>query len=107
MLTATHPALAGLLAAIIAEPDSDDLRLIYADFLEEHGEPERAEFVRVQLELTKAPSCSGLRRSGHGRPCRLCRPFEALRRREGELLEAHGARWIAEAGLPPGEVRIE
>ncbi len=42
-------ALAGLLQAIIEEPDSDDLRLIYADALADNGDEARAEFVRDQI----------------------------------------------------------
>jgi uncharacterized protein (TIGR02996 family) len=42
-----------LLAAILDDPESDDLRLVYADWLEENGEAERAEFIRVQVELAK------------------------------------------------------
>ena len=37
-----------LLASVLASPDDDAPRLVYADWLEEHGEPERAEFVRRQ-----------------------------------------------------------
>ncbi len=44
----THP---GFLAAIIAEPHEDVHRLVYADWLEEQGEADRAEFIRVQCEL--------------------------------------------------------
>lgn len=40
-----------LLQAIIDDPDADDLRLIYADWLHDHGDPVRAEFIRVQLRL--------------------------------------------------------
>ncbi|MDB5311649.1 MAG: hypothetical protein JWO38_5851 [Gemmataceae bacterium] len=40
-----------LLAAIIADPDDDTVRLVYADWLDEHDRPERAEFIRVQIEL--------------------------------------------------------
>lgn len=41
-----------LLQAIIDNPDADLPRLVYADWLEEHGgDSERAEFVRVQIEL--------------------------------------------------------
>ena len=36
------------LDAICREPADDTARLVYADYLEEHGEPERAEFVRRQ-----------------------------------------------------------
>jgi uncharacterized protein (TIGR02996 family) len=37
--------------AICENPADDTVRLVYADWLEEHGEPERAEFVRVQVEI--------------------------------------------------------
>ncbi|HEY1067961.1 MAG TPA: TIGR02996 domain-containing protein [Pirellulales bacterium] len=39
------------LQAILAAPDDDAPRLIYADWLEEAGEEERAELIRVQIEL--------------------------------------------------------
>jgi uncharacterized protein (TIGR02996 family) len=77
-------AEAGLLHAIIDERADDGLRLFLADLLEERGDP-RGTFIRTQVELAKAPACLGLRRAGHQRPCRLCQPFEALRRREREL----------------------
>lgn len=38
-----------LLAAVIAAPDDDAPRLILADWYEENGEPERAEFVGAQI----------------------------------------------------------
>ncbi|MBP3958853.1 TIGR02996 domain-containing protein [Gemmata sp. G18] len=40
-----------LLAAILAQPDEDTPRLIYADWLDENGEPDRAEFIRLQCRL--------------------------------------------------------
>ena len=49
---------AALLAAILDSPDDDLPRLAYADWLEEHGEQDRAEFVRLQLELAKWPEWS-------------------------------------------------
>jgi uncharacterized protein (TIGR02996 family) len=39
------------LHAIVSQPDADAPRLIYADWLEEQGHAERAEFIRVQCEL--------------------------------------------------------
>lgn len=36
------------LAAIIAEPDDDLPRLVFADWLEENGDSDRAEFIRLQ-----------------------------------------------------------
>ena len=40
-----------LLSAMAADPADDTARLAYADFLEEKGEADRAEFVRLQVEL--------------------------------------------------------
>jgi len=37
-----------LLRTVLGHPDDDTPRLIYADFLDENGQPERAEFVRSQ-----------------------------------------------------------
>jgi uncharacterized protein (TIGR02996 family) len=42
-----------LLRAIAAHPEEDTPRLMYADWLEENGRPDRAEFVRVQVELAR------------------------------------------------------
>lgn len=39
-----------LIAAVIAAPDDDMPRLVYADFLEERGDADRATFVRVQCD---------------------------------------------------------
>jgi uncharacterized protein (TIGR02996 family) len=39
------------LDVIIANPQDDVVRLVYADWLEENGEPERAEFIRLQIKL--------------------------------------------------------
>jgi uncharacterized protein (TIGR02996 family) len=44
---------AAFLAAITERPDDDLPRLVYADWLEENGEPDRAEFIRTQIELAK------------------------------------------------------
>jgi uncharacterized protein (TIGR02996 family) len=66
------------LADIIESPDDDSLRLIYADWLEETGQPERAEFIRVQIEL----ACL---RSGERR--------HELEARERVLLEEYRDEW--------------
>ncbi len=41
----------GFLQAIIADPENDTPRLIFADWLDEHEQPERAEFIRLQCRL--------------------------------------------------------
>jgi uncharacterized protein (TIGR02996 family) len=38
---------------IIAHPDDDAPRLIFADWIEENGDPERAEFIRLQCQLAR------------------------------------------------------
>jgi uncharacterized protein (TIGR02996 family) len=40
-----------LLAAIRQSQDDDAPRLVYADWLDEHGDPDRAEFIRLQVEI--------------------------------------------------------
>lgn len=40
--------------AILAEPDEDMPRLVYADWLEENGQTLRAEFIRAQIEAVRA-----------------------------------------------------
>ena len=77
------------LDAILARYHDDGPRLVFADFLDETGDPAdgaRAEFVRVQLALAKLP------------PDHPRRP--ALKDREAELKAAHAAAWTAPlAGL--------
>jgi uncharacterized protein (TIGR02996 family) len=45
-----------LLRAVLAAPDDDAPRLVYADWLEEHGDPARAKFIRTQVELARLPA---------------------------------------------------
>ena len=69
-----------LLSAILARPDEDVPRLAYADWLDENGDdPDRAEFVRVQVALAR------------GVPDEERRAFEA---REKKLLSLHALRWL-------------
>jgi uncharacterized protein (TIGR02996 family) len=65
-----------LLHAVCAEPGDDVPRLAYADYLDENGQADRAEFIRVQVELARLP--------GHD-PRRL-----GLGLREAALLRQHG-----------------
>ncbi|MBA4189924.1 MAG: hypothetical protein C0467_18220 [Planctomycetaceae bacterium] len=55
-----------LLAAIIANPDEDTPRLVYADWLDENGQEERAEFIRIQCRMARAIEldCSDDKRLG-------------------------------------------
>lgn len=69
-----------LLAAIRDEPEDDLPRLAYADWCEEQGNTDRAEFIRAQVELSH-----GVRDRG--------RSVELLRRLR-ELNAAHRAEWL-------------
>src|SRR6516162_5562347 len=42
---------AALYAAVCANPDDDTPRLVFADWLQEHGEDKRAEIIRAEVEL--------------------------------------------------------
>jgi uncharacterized protein (TIGR02996 family) len=44
---------AAFIQAIRAAPDDDAPRLIFADWLEEHGQTDRAEFIRIQCQLAR------------------------------------------------------
>jgi uncharacterized protein (TIGR02996 family) len=68
-----------LLAAVHADPHDDGPRLVYADWLDEHGDPERAEFIRVQCELARASEDDPRRPTLEGR--------------ERLLLSRHGKAW--------------
>ncbi len=85
MIPLDRNAEAGFRSAIADAPDDDTPRLIYADWLEENGQAERAEFIRVQIELARGVHDD--QRRGE------------LRIRERELLRAHRATWDGE--LPP------
>ena len=45
----------GLLAAICADPEDDTSRLVYADWLDEHGDCARAEALRMSVERRRLP----------------------------------------------------
>jgi type IV pilus assembly protein PilB len=50
----------GFLHAILENPADDTVRLVYADWLEEHDDP-RSEFIRVQCALAKLPGSDARR----------------------------------------------
>ncbi len=66
---------------VLAHPDDDAPRLIYADWLDDHAEPARAELIRVQCEHA-SPAAGPARRA-------------ALWDRERELLREHELLWTA------------
>lgn len=50
-----------LIAAVAAAPDDDLPRLVAADWFEENGDPERAEFIRLQIRAWRNPDAETLR----------------------------------------------
>jgi uncharacterized protein (TIGR02996 family) len=50
------PEWLALCRAVVEQPADDLPRLMAADWLEERGQPERAEFIRVQVELASDPT---------------------------------------------------
>ena len=71
------------LSAIRQAPEDDGLRLVYADWLEEHGDESdraRAEFIRAQVDLERLPM------DAPGR--------SELEDRADDLLAAFEERWL-------------
>lgn len=54
---------AGLIAAILDDFADDTPRLVFADFLQENGEPERAEFIRLHIEAARDPKSKAVKRA--------------------------------------------
>jgi uncharacterized protein (TIGR02996 family) len=54
--SAASPQEQGLLANIGENPDDDTPRLVYADWVEEHGRPERADFIRLHVAWCRRAS---------------------------------------------------
>jgi len=82
-----------LLAAVLEFPEQDAPRLIYADWLDEHGDAPRAEFIRVSVELAWRPYSE--RRTAHYR--NLLVRFRAL-------VAAHRPGWVAPFTAEPTRV---
>ena len=70
-----------LLKAVASRPDDDLPRLVYADWLDEHGRGERAEFIRLQVAHEQP--MTGSERA-------------TVRERMNALLNDHRAEWFRE-----------
>jgi uncharacterized protein (TIGR02996 family) len=79
------------LTAILAQPDDDGLRQVFADWLEDNGDAARAEFIRVQLRRAHLPD--------YDPEC-----FD-LDERAAELLAENQGRWLS--ALPKWAVATE
>jgi len=83
--TATDTAF---LRSILASPDDDAPRLVYADWLDENGDPNRAEFIRLQIRLARSPA---------GDP-----DFAELKARADDLGRTHHVEWLNQLPSWPG-----
>ena len=79
-----------LLRAICDHPDDDTPRLVFADWLQEHGEEDRAEFIRVSIEVAQLSTDDDR--------------LDDRIRRECELQERFGKLWLAELPVPDPEL---
>lgn len=91
---------ATFLRAIIASPADDGPRLVYADWLEEQGEGERAEFIRLQIKMATCRMChrkdGSERKDSYAANCGRCVPGRERERGlwiDGLLAYAKPADW--------------
>ncbi|HET6574680.1 MAG TPA: TIGR02996 domain-containing protein [Fimbriiglobus sp.] len=86
-----------LLSAVEANADDDLPRLVFADWLEEHGHPIRAEFIRLQCEIAHLETD----RRDDVRPHHY-----GLWQRQAELLAAHRGDALGPLAGLPGTVDV-
>src|SRR5436190_6976854 len=90
---------------IARSPDDAAARLVYADWLDDHGRPQRAEFIRAQVELagilraTPPLDADALSIASLGFPSRWVATEDSTRQREAallsrRLLDAHERDWL-------------
>jgi uncharacterized protein (TIGR02996 family) len=78
-----------------AHPEDDAPRLVLADWLEDHGDPDRAAFIRIQCHLAR----------GIGPPLTQTARTELQDRADG-LVARHGGSWLGPLWLH-GYVRTD
>jgi uncharacterized protein (TIGR02996 family) len=96
-----------LLRAIIDDPEDDVPRLVLADWLEEHGDAARGEFIRVQIERERLGRPAASCHFGAVHNPALLTPDQVRRRdellaREKELWDDHEEAWQAELPVLSG-----
>jgi uncharacterized protein (TIGR02996 family) len=74
------------IADIVERPDDDAPRLIYADWLQDNGDPDRGEFIRAQCELARKRVAGGKERR------------KELNQRVEKLFYANRDRWVTTFG---------
>src|SRR4051794_32638868 len=79
---------AAFLQDIVEHPDDDAPRLIYADWLADHGDEDRAELIRLQCRRAEMIVVDA--------------DYRSILGRETRLLEQHADRWRAALPKLPG-----
>src|SRR5262245_51579788 len=93
-MATAHPDAVALYQAILAHPDDDTPRLVYADWLDEHGDHDRAEFIRVQCRLARMNEWDDGYTADHLRATRL--------------LHEHEMKWSERPeGVPPNGLALK
>ena len=83
------PGYEPFLRAICENPEDDTVRLVFADWLDENGDPERAEFIRTQVTLASQADQLG---EQYYRPAVLKKNWEHWR---AELPQLSGITWAS------------
>src|SRR5262245_44072357 len=83
------------LAALYDQPEDDTPRLIYADWLEEHGQPQRAELIRLQCRIANGSPHTD---EDEDRADALVREHRGAW--TAHLPQAEGATWQFRRGFP-------
>lgn len=87
------PGWEPFLTAISAVPDDDTPRLVFADWLDENGDPDRSAFIRAQVALSRAAEYDP---GGEWGLSGLAQDLSALHDRQAALLAANRTRWMTE-----------
>ncbi len=104
-----HPQEAAFLHSILDNPDDDASRLVFADWLDDQGQADKARFVRLEVELSRLPrlherfpaSREELERLEEVLDWRWCFPLL----RPGRLLNCGLAETVAEGLEAAGQAR--
>jgi uncharacterized protein (TIGR02996 family) len=95
-----------LLGAIRDNPEDDTVRLAYADWLDENGDPKRAKFIRVQCRLAALGHGPLWPSTGVKEAEEFSKRFEGeqaeLILRQAKLWAANRGEWLAELPDLPG-----
>jgi uncharacterized protein (TIGR02996 family) len=86
-----------LLATIAAHPEEDTPRLVFADWLDEHGRHARAEFVRVQVAIAQKEHL----------PRAVLNRYVDLYRRNQELIDDHRPELLGPLAALPADAEVQ